>query len=65
MKRLFGADNPDVAISLNNLAELYYNQGKVYRSGTPLQASFENTETNPWIGPSGGCDYVRKYEGSI
>ena len=30
-----GEDHPDVAISLNNLAELYYNQGR-YKEAEPL-----------------------------
>jgi len=34
-EKALGSDNPDVAISLNNLAELYYNQGR-YKEAEPL-----------------------------
>jgi tetratricopeptide (TPR) repeat protein len=34
-EKALGPDNPDVAIALNNLAELYYNQGR-YEEAEPL-----------------------------
>ncbi|MCP4050602.1 MAG: tetratricopeptide repeat protein, partial [bacterium] len=34
-EKALGVDHPDVAISLNNLAELYYNQGR-YKEAEPL-----------------------------
>jgi tetratricopeptide (TPR) repeat protein len=45
-ERLFGADHPDVATSLNNLAVLYHAQGR-YSAAEPLyQRSLAIEETN-------------------
>jgi hypothetical protein len=36
-KRLLGEEHPDVALSLNNLASLYFSQGRYERGRTALR----------------------------
>ncbi len=39
MKKLLGDEHPDVATSLNNLAQLYYYQGRYSEAEPPLHTS--------------------------
>ncbi|ELS00107.1 tetratricopeptide repeat protein, partial [Gloeocapsa sp. PCC 73106] len=40
-RRMFSGDQPDVANSLNNLAGLYYSQGRYSEAESPLTEALE------------------------